>query len=73
MKLGDSWKLFVDESGPEKRESWGGTVYDIAFVRSLQTRLDLALGAKRSGATGVAVSVVVSSDGSTLSDEDGVP
>jgi hypothetical protein len=35
-------------------------------------RDDLAFGAKRSGATGVAVSVVVSSDGSTLSDEDDV-
>jgi hypothetical protein len=73
MRLGDSWRLSVDEGDPENRElASGGSVYDIAFVRSPRTRLDLKLSARRRGTTGITVTVACSSDGAALTEDDGV-
>lgn len=72
MQLGDAWKLLVAESDPETRETRGGSVYEIAFVRSPETRLDLKIAARKSGLTRILVAVTVSSDGRTLTDADGV-
>jgi hypothetical protein len=72
MRVGDAWKLAVEEWDTDRRVVRGGSLYHVAFVRSGRTRIDLSMTASRSGARAALLSVRVSSEGGVLGPADGV-